>query len=52
MAEGTVDVRTREGGRRGKMRVNAFAEEVAKEKPPASKAETDFYAKVWEPHAA
>jgi len=47
-----VDVRTREGGRGIKMRVDEFAAKIALEKPNVSGAFDNFYAKAWSPAAA
>jgi hypothetical protein len=47
MEAGMVDVRSREGGRGIKMRVDEFAAKIAMEKPKPSGAYGRMYAKAW-----
>ena len=49
MANGTVNVRTREDGKLGEMRVDAFAEKVKGEMNKPSGASDRFYQNVWKP---
>lgn len=49
MANGTVNVRTREDGKLGEMRVDAFADKVKEEMNKPSGAFDRFYANVWKP---
>lgn len=49
MKSGMIDVRTREGGRGGKMMLNDFAAKIAEERPPISEAGERFYGKMWRP---
>ena len=49
MAQGLVDVRTRDEKRHGKMRVDAVAEWLKKEQPAPSSAFEKMYEKAWDP---
>ena len=51
MQSGTVDVRTRDTERHGKMRVDKLADMLAAMKPAPSSAHNIFYDKVWNPSA-
>lgn len=47
MKNGTVNVRTREDGKLGEVRVDVFAEQLKEELPKASNSETNLYANMW-----
>ena len=47
MANGTVNIRTREDGREGEMKVDAFAAKLKSLIPKASASHTNFYSKIW-----
>ena len=47
MANGTVDIRTREDGKLGQVRVDEFAEKLKEEMPKKSQSYNNFYSKVW-----
>jgi len=47
MKNGTVNVRTREDGKLGEVRVDEFAERLKDELPKASASETKLYASMW-----
>lgn len=49
MAEGTVDIRTRENQRLGKMRIDKLHEYFQSLMPAKSKAYSAFYEKAWDP---
>ena len=48
MKTGTVDVRTRDTERHGKMRVDQLRDMLIKMKPAPSKSHDDFYSKIWD----
>ena len=47
MANGTVNVRTREDGREGELKVDAFAIRLKREMPQESQSHKNFYSRVW-----
>lgn len=47
MANGTVNVRTREDGKLGAVRVDEFAEQLKNEMPKSSECYNNFYKNVW-----
>ena len=47
MENGTVNVRTREDGREGELKVDAFAARLKGEMPKPSASTKNFYSKVW-----
>lgn len=47
MKNGTVNVRTREDGKLGEVRVDKFADQLKEELPKSSESENKLYAKVW-----
>jgi len=49
MESGTVDVRTRDTERHGKMRVDELAKHLETLKPPPSPSFTNFYKNAWNP---
>ncbi len=49
MHSGTVDVRTRDTERHGKMRVDELAAHFSTLKPKPSKVHDDFYKNIWTP---
>lgn len=46
---GTVDVRSRDGERVGKMRVDEVAKFFHSQQPPKSKSFEELYSKMWKP---
>ncbi len=48
---GTVDVRTRDGKREGKFRIDDFVKHLLEQSPKQSKTFDNFYEKVWDPQA-
>ena len=48
-SSGTIDIRTRDNVRHGKMRIDELAAMLQKEKPDLSKSHTNMYAKAWDP---
>jgi len=49
MAEGTLDVRTRDNKRHGKIRVDEVAKMLAAETPAKATAFNNFYEKAFDP---
>ena len=49
MQDGLLDVRTRDGKRHGKLRVDKVVEMMKEEQPENAKAFNDFYAKAFDP---
>ena len=49
MKSGTVDVRTRDTERHGKMRIDKLADYLETLKPAPSEAHNNFYKNVWNP---
>lgn len=49
MADGLLDVRTRDGKRHGKLRVDKVAEMMKAENPDEANAFKKFYAKAFDP---
>ena len=49
MKNGTVNVRTREDGKLGEVRVDEFAERLKEELPKPSQKSDNFYQDIWKP---
>jgi len=49
MSTGTVDVRTRDTERHGKMRIDKLVEHLKGLDPPKSESYLNFYKNVWNP---
>ena len=49
MKNGTVNVRTREDGKLGEVRVDEFAERLKEELPKPSQKSNNFYQDIWKP---